>query len=104
MSFSELARTTFVEACVGETLGAIDARERAAAASPALRAVLLRIADDEERHAELAWATLAWAVRMGGEEARHALESTLAELRPATMLDAYEGVVRPCAERLLDTR
>ena len=33
-----------------------------------MSAVLARIAGDEERHAELAWRTVAWALRAGGAE------------------------------------
>jgi hypothetical protein len=49
------------EACVGETLGAAEAAEAARRChDPAVRAVLTRIADDETRHAALAWRSLSW--------------------------------------------
>jgi hypothetical protein len=49
------------EACVGETIGVAEARELAETVSdPTLRRVHRRIADDEQRHAELAWRALAW--------------------------------------------
>jgi len=58
-----VARDTFLEGCVGETLGALQAANaRDAAQDPDERALLTRIADDEARHAELAWKTVAWAV------------------------------------------
>lgn len=49
------------EACVGETLGAAEARAAAAeAVDPTVRAALERVADDETRHAALAWRALRW--------------------------------------------
>jgi hypothetical protein len=51
------------EACVGETLSALEAREAAERAQdPALRRVLTKIADDEQRHAELGWRVVQWAL------------------------------------------
>ncbi len=56
-----ILRDLITEACVGETLGAAEARESAAqAADPALSTLLTRIAADEERHAALAWRALRW--------------------------------------------
>jgi hypothetical protein len=73
-SLPELAAETFLEGCAGETLAALSLREAAEAAKdPALRAVLERIAGDEERHAELAWRTVAWALRAGGPAVARAL-------------------------------
>src|SRR5690606_25004689 len=47
------------EACVGETLAAIEARTALAhARDPAVRTTLERIAADELRHAQLGWQTL----------------------------------------------
>lgn len=54
-------RALIDEACVGETLGAAEARDEAETLPPgALREVLLGIAADESRHAALAWRTLKW--------------------------------------------
>lgn len=51
------------EACVGETVGTALVREAARhVTDPALRAVLDRTADDETRHAALAWRALRWLV------------------------------------------
>lgn len=52
-----------LEGCIGETVAALEAREAAVhCADPVVRAVLERIADDETRHAALAWRTLRWAI------------------------------------------
>ena len=39
------------------------------------RRVLARIAEDEARHAELAWRTVSWALRVGGPAVRDSLRS-----------------------------
>ncbi|WP_437951801.1 hypothetical protein WME98_14210 [Sorangium sp. So ce296] len=66
-----LARAAAEEGCVGETVAAlIAAEQRARAEDAAVRAALQAIADDEARHAELAWLTVAWAIGAGGEPVR----------------------------------
>jgi hypothetical protein len=70
---ARIAYAVAYEGCVGETLGAAEAAEEAReAADAALRDVLATIADDELRHAALAWRTLAWVVATFGDEARAA--------------------------------
>ena len=50
-----------IEACVGETLAAIEVQEAASQArDPELASTLARIATDELRHAQLGWRTLRW--------------------------------------------
>jgi hypothetical protein len=95
------------------------------ARDPAVRALLHAIADDEERHAELAFRAIAWALREGGAEVARALERTVARLDAGGALaagDAFEAprhgrlgarahralsaralaeVVRPCVDALL---
>lgn len=64
-----------VEACVGETLAAIEAHEAALwAEDPVVRALLDQIAADEWRHAQLGWRSLAWMLeRADAELCRFAL-------------------------------
>jgi hypothetical protein len=58
--------TTFLEGCIGEMLAAVEARELAlAAVDPVVRQTLARIAEDESRHALLAWRFLGWALVRG---------------------------------------
>jgi len=60
-SLTELAIENAVEGCVRETWGALIALRQAARASDLdVRAAMLRIAPDEVRHAELAWALDRW--------------------------------------------
>jgi hypothetical protein len=57
----DLLRSLVMEGCVGETVAVIEALAAAdAATDPVLTAAYRRIAADEQRHAELAWRTLAW--------------------------------------------
>jgi hypothetical protein len=80
-SLAAIAVSTLEEGCVGETVAAVVASEQLArAADPAVRAALTRIAADEARHAELAWSTVAWAVRAGGAGVRAAVAQAFAEL------------------------
>ena len=56
-----IALENAVEGCVRESFGAVLAHYQAAlAADPAIAQAMLRIAEDETRHAELAWQVAAW--------------------------------------------
>jgi hypothetical protein len=60
---AHVAMTTLLEGCIGETIAALGAREGATyAKDPHVQQVLSEIAADEERHAELAWRFLDWAL------------------------------------------
>jgi hypothetical protein len=124
---SALAASAVAEGCVGETLAAIQAAEQhARAIDPAVRAALATIADDEARHAELAWQSVAWSIARGGESVRRAVRTAFAEavagvraaepqstrgLEAHGRLDAdtqrqllaraLDDVVLPCAQALL---
>lgn len=78
------------EACVGETIAAIEAAEaERLAGDPDVVATLARIAADELRHAELGWRFLAWALARvdADEHARIVAELDLA-IHEAARLDA----------------
>ncbi len=77
------------EGCVGETLGAAEARSLAEQAHPALASRLAAVADDETRHAALAWRTLAWLHATFGEPVR------LAALAAVSTSAAALAVARP---------
>ena len=63
-TLAELARETFADGCIAETLAALEAELAAeTAADPAVAAALRLVAADEARHAELAWQIVAWCVR-----------------------------------------
>lgn len=72
----------FEEGCVGETIAALVAAEQLERSTdPAVRLVLGRIASDEARHAELAWRTVAWTIREGGQAVADSIRSAAASLR-----------------------
>jgi hypothetical protein len=65
MTLAELARETFLDGCIEETAAAVDAALAAEAAEdPAIAATLRSIAEDETRHAELAWSIVRWCVKV----------------------------------------
>ncbi len=60
---------TFREGCIGESIAAAIAGLAAARCDdPTLRAILERIAEDELRHAALAWRAVRWALAQPGAE------------------------------------
>jgi hypothetical protein len=77
-----LACDVFVEGCVGETIAALAAvRAGRGCEDEVVREVLAKIADDEARHAAVAWATLGWACERGGEAVREAVRGLAAVMR-----------------------
>lgn len=88
LSAEKSVRDAIVEGCVGETVAALVAQAQLARAThPQARAVLERIAADEERHAALAWRFVAWAMT-ARPELRPVVERTFADalLRPVPVL------------------
>jgi hypothetical protein len=97
----EAAARAFAEGCVGETIAAWHARaalERARTAD--VRTVLSKIADDEARHAELAWRFVAWALAQGGPTVADALREALARATSACPRSYNEREVRATLEAL----
>ncbi len=97
------------EGCIGETVAALEAMEQALTTSdPVVRNVLLRIAKDEQRHAELAYRFMRWALTQASDELRARIECQ-AEARIAEFEVGAEGVrfiaardvVRPLLAALL---
>jgi len=78
-TLAEVAEGVVREGCIGETLAAADAVARLRGADGAVADVLATIADDEARHAGLAWAMLRWLVEVGGDEVRDRAEAVFAE-------------------------
>lgn len=100
-SLVALAVATAEEGCINETLCTIEARaELDATSDPAVRGVLARIIEDETRHAELAWRTVAWAVAVGGDEVREAVAAVFAPAATSGR-PGVRDVVAPVARALL---
>jgi hypothetical protein len=77
---SEFAVAAVKEGCIGETLASlVAAAQLERAEDAAARAALRVIARDEAGHAELAWRTVAWAIRVGGPSVRSAVARAFAE-------------------------
>ena len=106
-SWVRVAVDTFVEGCVGETLAALVVRAAAAECpEPELRAALEAIAEDEERHAALAWRTLRAAIERGGASVVEAVRDAAAGARPgpgaAAPASLADATLRRCGR--LDAR
>ncbi len=83
-TLADLAETLVREGCIGETLAALEAAARLRGAEGAVGDALATIADDEGRHASLAWATLRWLVAVGGDDVVVRAASVFAEGPGAT--------------------
>lgn len=123
---------TIAEGCIGETVAAIEAAEALEhCRDDAARAVLARIAEDETRHAELAWRFVAWALEVGPASLRERARAAFAEAAPDRAASAsptsrdlqlaehgliapslraelrrrvLHDVIAPCAHALIDGR
>lgn len=79
-SLAQLARTTFLDACLGESVASAVLAEAARATSDhVVRDLCSGMAADEARHAELGFRVVAWALRGADEE----VAATLAAARDA---------------------
>jgi hypothetical protein len=87
------------EGCVGETIAALEASESAAHCQDTrVRDVLRGIAADEQRHAELAWQFVAWALERDvslAQDVRGECERALAEFRNTGLSCAVEFDTAP---------
>lgn len=80
-SLLAIVRATFVEGCVGETIAALSAKVALAKTKdPAVAKALATIAEDESRHAALAWRFVKWALQQN-PDIRFMLQEALAELQ-----------------------
>jgi hypothetical protein len=80
-TLAAVARATFIDACVGESLASAALAEASrAAGDPVLAQLLARMSSDEERHAELAWRIVAWALRTGGAQVAQVLDAAKDEI------------------------
>lgn len=90
---SSVALHTFIDGCIAETTAALEAyRASESAGDPVVAAVLRQIADDETRHAELAWSIVGWCVRAAGPALVDAFRDIVAgELARSEGRDADRG-------------
>ena len=86
----DLAVSTAIEGCIGETIASIVAHEQHLhCRDEVVGKALAAIAADETRHAELAWRTVAWAIERGGHEVRTAVADVFR--RAAAHLPNFEA-------------
>ncbi len=77
-SLEDVVRLVVREGCIGETCAALEAREAAEhAREPELAELLRGIADDEARHAELAWRFVSWALEQSPSSVARVLSREL---------------------------
>lgn len=108
-SLAGLARSSFVEGCLGESVAAATLAARADGEPAAIGAILRRMAEDEERHAALAFSVVAWAVARGGEPIARIVAEESARASGAADRDPLRArvvaeVVAPCADALVSAR
>ncbi len=97
LSLAGLVESNLLEGCIGETLAAEHLRERARLVNaPGLKAALLDIAEDETRHAALAFRILAWCRDTAPELTRQVLQRVLAGQAPRQRAnEAWQHVLSP---------
>jgi hypothetical protein len=99
-SLADIVELVIAEGCVGETRAALDARAAADSADdPVVTAAYARIAEDEQRHAELAFRFVRWALEQDEAAVRPRIERAVRDL-PADA--AAQGVTLPCLQALLE--
>jgi hypothetical protein len=99
LSFVTVVSNAIAEACIGETLAAVEASEACEhTGDPVVRAVLERIAVDEGRHAELGWKFLRWAIASAAPAVREQLRRLTSQLI-ATELQRTRNPVSSHTER-----
>ncbi|MCX4239699.1 ferritin-like domain-containing protein [Paraliomyxa miuraensis] len=88
------------EGCIGETMAAYQAEVAAARATdPAVRAVLSAIAEDEARHAALAWRFVTWALAQGDAAVEDAVRQAFEEHGADAALDDRPAPIDPAIWR-----
>lgn len=80
LDLTSIVLATVHEGCIGETLASLEAATVfEIAQEPAVKDVLSHIAEDEGRHAELAWRFVKWALPRGGDELRRVIRRAFDE-------------------------
>lgn len=112
-TLKEIVVTTVLEGCVGETIAAMEAVEALAhATDPAVRRALSRIAEDELRHAALAYRFVDWAISHFGpqvqEDVRGTFQAALTSQAPepsgSRLAVPSHGLLSPAHRRELRAR
>ena len=65
----------------------------------AFKAQLLKMAEEEARHAELAWAILAWYLQTVGRRGRHILQTAVDNLPKQLTIEMYDALALATANQ-----
>jgi len=99
-SLVDIVDLVIAEGCFGETSAALEALEAAdTAADPVIVAAYTQIAADEQRHAELAFRFVRWALERQTEGVAERVAEAIAS--PPSLSAAALGVAVPCLRALL---
>jgi len=99
-SLADIVDLVIAEGCFGETSAALEALESAEIATdPVVAAAYAQIAQDEQRHAELAFRFVRWALERGGAAVRERVARAVAT--PPANDAGTIGVTLPCLTALL---
>jgi len=94
-TLERVVSTAIREGCAGETLAAAEAREGSLSASdPVIAAALHGIAEDEARHAALAFRFVAWAIEIATPTTRERIAVELERIAEACTAEAPEDDLR----------
>jgi hypothetical protein len=97
-SLEEMAIENAVEGCVRETYGALVALWQAShATDPVVAAAMVPMAEDETRHAELAWEVASWAEPLLSPAARSRVDAA----RTRALHDLATEACRPLPPALV---
>jgi hypothetical protein len=97
---ADIVDLVIAEGCFGETSAALEALEAAqSAADPVVQRTYEQIAADEQRHAELAFRFVRWALARGGSVVAERIAASIAA--PPTSHAAARAVTLPCLGALL---
>jgi hypothetical protein len=100
-SLVDIVELVIAEGCFGETSAALEALQAAETASdPVIAAAYGRIASDEQRHAELAFRFVRWALERAPSDVAGCISRAIAGA--ASQDPGVDEVARPCLQALLD--
>jgi hypothetical protein len=102
-SLADVVELVISEGCFGETAAALDAFDAASTATdPVIARAYAEIAADEQRHAELAFRFVRWALARGGAVVAGRIAASIAA--PPASHRAACAVTLPCLSALLSSR
>jgi hypothetical protein len=99
-TLESIVREAVADGCIGETAAALALREEAGAHDARVGALLDEMAEDEERHAELAYATVAWALSVDPSLSRVVGDELARARRTGVHARVVEQIAAPCLRQL----